>query len=153
MHRRNFLTVLLAGTAFAAAAAGSGSALAGAPVVVKLRNSGPDGAMVFDPGFVKTTPGASIHFVSTDLGHNVELIPAMAPAGVSLPKGAMGKDLTVTLPKPGLYGFKCTPHFSMGMVCLIQAGAAGNRAAVEAAIAKTPNLAKKRFAALLAKVK
>ena len=50
--------------------------------------------------------------------------------------------------KPGIYAFRCQPHFGMGMVALIQVGDGKvNRAAVEAALAKAPPLAKKRFAA------
>jgi pseudoazurin len=147
MHRRSFLTVLLAGTAFAAAR----PAFAATTHVVKMKNSGAEGAMVFEPGFLKVKPGDSIRFAATDPGHNAETIAGMTP-GPAIPRGPMGKDHVVTLTQQGVYGFKCAPHLSMGMVCLIQVGKPVNRAAAEAAAAKTPNLARKRFANYFAKV-
>lgn len=120
---------------------------------VQMLNTGPDGAMVFSPAVVKAKPGDTVRFVPTDKGHNAELIPGMAPTGVTFPKGAMNKELVVTVTAPGVYGFKCAPHYSMGMVALVQVGNAPNRAAAEAAAAKTPPMAKKRFAAMFAKLK
>jgi len=150
MNRRNFLSVAVAGGALMAA----GPALArGATHTIKMLNSGADGTMVFEPAVVKAKPGDTIRFVATDKGHNAELVAGMAPAGVTLPKGAMSKDVSYTLTAPGVYGFKCLPHYAMGMVAVVQVGAGSNRAAVEAVAAKAPGLAKKRFAAYLAKLK
>jgi len=148
MRTLKLLPVLAAAAALMAA----GSAAA-AEHTVKMLNSGPDGAMVFSPSVVKAKPGDTVRFVPTDPGHNAELIAGMAPTGVTFPRGAMNKELVVKVTTPGVYGFKCTPHYSMGMVALIQVGAGPNRAAVEAAAAKTPGLAKKRFAAMFAKLK
>jgi len=150
MKRRDFLTIALAGTAMAAA--GARPAFAAATHTIKMLNTGKDGPMVFEPAVVKAKPGDTIRFVATDKGHNAELIAGMAPAGVTLPKGAMGKDVSYTLAKPGVYGFKCAPHYGMGMVALIQVGAAANKAAVATVAAKAPGIAKKRFATYLTRV-
>lgn len=148
MRTFKFLPVLAAAGVLMAA----GQAAA-AEHKIDMLNSGPDGAMVFSPAVVKAKPGDTIRFVPTDKGHNAELIPGMAPAGVTFPKGAMNKELVIKVTQPGVYGFKCLPHYSMGMVALVQVGAGPNRAAAEAAAAKAPGMAKKRFAALFARLK
>lgn len=117
---------------------------------VKLLNKGADGAMVFEPAFVKAAVGDTITFLSTDKGHNVEGIEGMLPAGVEAFKSAMGADYVLTLTSEGLYGVKCTPHYSMGMVALIQAGAAANQEAAAAVPQK--GKAKTRFEPLFAQV-
>ena len=48
-------------------------------------------------------------------------------------KSKIGKDYVLTLTAEGLYGVKCTPHYVMGMVALIQAGAPLNKKAVVSA--------------------
>jgi pseudoazurin len=63
-----------------------------------------------------------VHFVAKDKGHNVESVDGMIPEGATPFKGAMNKDLTVTFTQPGVYGFKCAPHYGMGMVGLIVVG-------------------------------
>ena len=117
---------------------------------VKLMNKGPDGAMVFEPSFVKAAVGDTVTFVATDKGHNVEAIADMLPAGVETFKSKMGEDFVLTLTAEGLYGVKCTPHFMMGMVGLIQAGAPVNQDAVTAVELK--GKAKTRFEPLLAQI-
>ena len=46
---------------------------------VKMLNKGAEGAMVFEPAFVKAAVGDTVTFVSTDKGHNVEAIADMLP--------------------------------------------------------------------------
>ncbi|MGP3696671.1 pseudoazurin [Rhodobacter sp. NSM] len=127
-----------------------GTAAHAATHEVTMLNKGADGAMVFEPAFVAAQPGDTILFKATDKGHNAETIKGMHPEGAETFKGKMGKDLEVTLTEEGLYGVKCSPHFSMGMVALIQVGAPVNREAVAAAPMK--GAAKKRFDPLLAQV-
>jgi pseudoazurin len=120
---------------------------------VKLQNSGSQGMMVFEPGFLKVKPGDSIRFVPTDQGHTVDSIDGMAPAGVAPVHGPMGKELVIKVTKPGLYGFKCNPHMGFGMAMIVEAGNASNLAQVQAALAKQPPLMKKRLTADLALAK
>ena len=117
---------------------------------VKLLNKGSDGAMVFEPAFVKAVVGDTINFVASDKGHNVESIEGMLPEGIEAFKSAMGDDFTLTLTAEGIYGIKCTPHVSMGMVGLIQVGAPVNLDAALAVVHK--GKAKTRFEPLFAKV-
>jgi pseudoazurin len=109
----------------AAVALSTGAAQA-ATHEVKMLNRGEAGAMVFEPAFVKAEPGDEIVFVSTDKGHNAESIDGMLPAGVEAFKSKLGDDFTLTVTEEGIYGIKCTPHYAMGMVALIQVGEAGN---------------------------
>lgn len=117
---------------------------------VLMLNKGAQGAMVFEPAFVKAAVGDTVSFISTDKGHNAENIKDMLPEGVEAFKSKMGDDYVLTLTAEGLYGIKCTPHYSMGMVALIQAGAPVNRDAVTAVELK--GKAKTRFEPLFAQI-
>jgi pseudoazurin len=123
-------------------------------VTVKMLNSGPTGAMVFEPAFVKVSPGDTVTFVPTNPSHNAESIPEMMPAGAAPFKGAINKAVSVKLTKAGLYGVKCLPHFGLGMVALVEVGTSSpNLAQARAAAAKLPPLARKRMDPLLAAAK
>jgi pseudoazurin len=117
---------------------------------VRMLNKGADGAMVFEPAFVKAAVGDTITFLSTDKGHNAEAIEGMLPEGVAAFKSKMGEDYVLTLTAEGLYGIKCTPHYTMGMIALIQAGAPVNQEAADAVTHK--GKAKTRFEPLFAQV-
>ena len=117
---------------------------------VKMLNKGTEGAMVFEPAFVKAAVGDTVTFISTDKGHNAEGIEGMLPEGVEEFKSAMGKDYVLTLTAEGLYGVKCSPHYMMGMVALIQAGAPVNKDSVTAVVMK--GKAKARFEPLVAQI-
>ncbi|MDF1794816.1 MAG: pseudoazurin [Thalassobaculaceae bacterium] len=134
----------------AALAMMAGSALA-ETYEVKMLNKGEAGSMVFQPDYVAAQPGDTIHFVATDKGHNVESIKGMLPAGVEDFKSKMNKDFDLVVETEGLYGLKCTPHYGMGMIALIQVGEATN---LEDALAVKQNgKAKKRFEAAFGQVK
>ena len=65
----------------------------------------------------------------------------------------MGKDVTVTIDKEGIYLYKCNPHLVLGMVGVIQAGEAKNKeAAVKSAkeLSDTMSMGKDRFDKYLA---
>lgn len=138
---------LLAGAMALCAASGATAA----EVTVRTLNSGPGGAMVFDPAFVKLAPGDSIKFVPADKGHNVELIKGMAPEGAPAFKTVVGKEEVVTFDKEGVYGVKCSPHYLMGMVALITVGSKLDNLEAAKAV-EHGKLAKKRFEPLFAQV-
>ena len=122
-------------------------------ITVHMKNQGADGAMVFEPSFVKAAVGDTIHFVPTNPSHNAETLPAMLPAGATPMKGAMNKEAVMTVTRPGLYGIKCMPHYSMGMVALVQVGKVTQADIAAAKAVKLPPFAAKRMTAALAKVK
>jgi pseudoazurin len=117
---------------------------------VKMLNKGSDGqTMVFEPAFLKVQPGDTVRFVPTDKGHDAETIPGMLPEGAQAFKGKISQEVTVSFDKPGVYGYRCIPHFGMGMVGLIAVG--DNPENLETAKqAKMPPLAKKRMDVLFA---
>ena len=141
--------VLAAAAALLAAAGGFAPAVA-ADHEVKMLNRGAAGAMVFEPAFLRIAPGDTVTFVPTDKGHNAESIRAMAPGGASLFKGPMNKPVTVTFEAEGLYGYKCAPHYAMGMVGLVAVGEAGANLDAARAV-KHPGKAGQIMAALFAR--
>ena len=133
----------------AIAAAGLFAAPADArDVQVKMLNQGAGRPMVFSPEVVKVAPGDTVTFVATDKGHNAEIISGMIPAGAAPFKGKMNQTFTVKFSKPGVYGYKCLPHYGMGMVGAVIVGSpAGNAAAAKAV--SHPGKAKQVFASIL----
>lgn len=89
---------------------------------VKMLNQGETGTMVFEPAFIRAEPGDTVRFVPTDKSHNVEGIKGMLPDGVKPFRSKINDEYVLTLAEAGLYGIKCTPHYTMGMVALIQVG-------------------------------
>ncbi|MTH33718.1 pseudoazurin [Paracoccus limosus] len=142
------LATLIAAPVFVLALAGTALA---AEHEVHMLNKGEAGAMVFEPAFTKAEPGDTIRFIPTDKGHNVEGIKDILPAGVAPFKSPINEEYTLTVTEPGLYGVKCTPHFAMGMVALIQVGA--EPANLDTAkTAKLPKKARERMDADLGKL-
>nr|WP_224767536.1 pseudoazurin [Paracoccus yeei] len=118
---------------------------------VHMLNKGEAGMMVFEPAYVKAAPGDVIHFIPTDKSHNVEAIKEILPAGVEPFKSKINEEYSLTVTEPGLYGVKCTPHFAMGMVGLIQVGdAPANLDAAKSA--KMSKKARERMDAEIAQV-
>ena len=146
-------SVSLAGRSLLALAAGlmMAAPAAAKEIVVQMKNKGAAGVMVFEPAFVRAQVGDTVRFVPTDKSHNAETVPGMLPAGAPSFKGKINEAIAFKVTKPGIYGIKCQPHLSMGMVALVQAGAPANLA--EAKAVKLPGLAKKRMDGLLAQVK
>lgn len=117
---------------------------------IKMLNKGEAGTMVFEPGFVKAAVGDTIKFIPTDKGHNVESIKGILPEGIKKFKSKFNKEYVLTLTSEGVYGVKCSPHYSMGMVALIVAGEPVN---LEKAMkAKTNKKSKGRFAEAFAEL-
>jgi pseudoazurin len=117
---------------------------------VEMLNKGEAGAMVFEPAFVQAQPGDVIRFVPTDRGHNVEDIDGMLPEGVEGFRTNFNEEFELTVDAEGLYGIKCTPHYTMGMVALIQVGEPVNLDDV--ADLRQKGKAKARMADLIAQV-
>ena len=134
--------------AVAAAALALASPAAAADHVVKMLNKSKAGMMVFEPALVKIAPGDTVTFVPTDKVHNAESIAGMLPPGAAAFKGKMSQPIKVTFSKPGLYGYKCLPHYGMGMVGVVVVGNAGSNLAAAQKVSH-PGKAKQVFAGLL----
>jgi pseudoazurin len=136
---------IIAGAVLAMAVANPAAAK---DVQVKMLNKGAHGMMVFEPALVKIAPGDTVTFVAADMGHNAEVLPTMMPAGAAPFKGKMNQTFTVKFSKPGVYGYKCMPHYGMGMVGAVIVGNSTPNGA-QAKAASHPGKAKEKFAALL----
>lgn len=101
---------------------------------VKMLNSGADGMMTFEPGFLKVEPGDTVTFVPTEAAHNS--VSHYGPEGGQTWAGAMNQAISVTFEQEGVYLYKCDPHVPLGMVGVIQVGAAKNLAAAKQAAAE-----------------
>lgn len=119
---------------------------------VKMLNQGPGGTtMVFEPAMLTIAPGDTVRFIPTDKSHNAEAIKGMLPEGVEPFTGKMNEEITVTFDQPGLYGFKCKPHYAMGMVGVIVVGDPVN--VEQAKAVNHPGKAKDLLLGLMAKLR
>lgn len=134
----------------AVAALGLAGAASAAEVEVKMLNKGQEGAMVFEPAFVRIAPGDTVKFVATDKGHDIDSIPAMLPEGAAPFTGKISQDTSITFDKPGVYGYRSKPHYGMGMVGLVVVGDPVNEEPAKAV--SHPGKAKQAFANLFSKL-
>lgn len=108
---------------------------------------------VFIPAVLKIKPGDTVKFVSIDKGHNTETIKKMLPEGAKKWKSKISRDFEITYDKIGIYGYRCTPHYALGMVGLIIVDGEGWDAKLEELKKlKQSGKAKKVFKALWAEV-
>lgn len=139
---------------FAVLAAGAmlfANATSAAEFEVKMLNKGVKGEMVFEPDVVRIAVGDTVHFTVVDRGHrhDAATIEGMLPEGAEPFRGEPDEDLTVTFVVPGVYGYKCTPHYlGYGMVGLVIVGDPVNLEAAKAV--KHMGLANARFAEIFA---
>jgi len=99
--------------------------------VVQMLNQGKDGAMVFEPAFVRAAVGDTVVFRPTQVGgHNSASV--LVPDGAKASSGPYDKELRVTLEREGVYIYVCTPHRAMGMAGVVQVGKPVNLAAAKA---------------------
>lgn len=124
--------------------------LAAAPLSAETHEVGmytrsDNGPMIYEPQFLRIAPGDSVRFVPVQGGHNAATIDGMIPESAEPFRSQIDEDFTVALTEPGLYGIKCSPHFAMGMVMLIEVGEPTGRALPE----DLPNRARQRFEAIL----
>ena len=89
---------------------------------VKMLNRNNTGPMPFEPDYLVIQPGDTVKFVAADPGHNAATIAGMMPDGGEKFIGKINEEIEVTLDAEGIWGIKCSPHYTMGMVMLIQVG-------------------------------
>lgn len=116
---------------------------------VMMLNRGDRGSMVYEPDHLRLAPGDTVRFIPTHPSHNAASIPEIWPAEVAPVLGRIDEEIEITFAEPGTYGIKCSPHYTMGMVMLIEVGAAGGD---ELALPETlPEMARGRLAEILAR--
>ena len=87
---------------------------------VKMANTGADGSMVFEPGFLRVAKGDTVKFIKVDPAHNSAAM--VVPAGATAWKGKPDEEVSVTLNQEGVYIYVCDPHKVMAMAGVIQVG-------------------------------
>ncbi|MEY8830665.1 pseudoazurin [Sedimentitalea sp. XS_ASV28] len=112
---------------------------------VKMFTRSERGPMIYEPDVLAIAPGDSVRFLPTQPGHNAATIDGMIPAAATPFKSQVNEDFTVTLTEPGLYGIKCSPHYAMGMVMLIEVGGQTDRILPD----DLPDRARQRFETIL----
>lgn len=113
---------------------------------VRMYNRNDAGPMIYEPQFLRMAPGDTVRFVPAQPSHNAATIEGMIPEGAEPFRSKINEEFEVTLTVPGSYGIKCSPHFAMGMVMLIEVG----EAPAPDLPADLPARAKERFAQILA---
>jgi pseudoazurin len=107
----------------------------------------PAGAHLFEPRVVRAQVGDTITFVPTNRTHLSASIPGMLPEGARGWEGKLDEEVSYVVPMPGIYGYKCTPHYAAGMVGLVVVDGKGRDANLELAKAVGhPGLAGEAFA-------
>ena len=111
--------------------------------VVKMLSNLKGQSMVFEPPVLTINPGDSVKWVATNPGHNTASIDGMLPQGANPWNGGINEELVVKFDKEGIYGYKCTPHYILGMAGFIVVGNANSNLD---AVKKVANDAQSKFA-------
>tara|TARA_B100000029_G_C17434663_1_gene909174 strand:+ start:333 stop:782 length:450 start_codon:yes stop_codon:yes gene_type:complete len=94
--------------------------------LVKLLTTASNGeTMVFEPGFLQVSVGDTIVFEPADASHNAESF--FAPTSDANFYTELGVTESIVMTQEGIYLYKCTPHFMLGMIGVIQVGEALNK--------------------------
>lgn len=129
-----------------------GSPAAAGEFRMEMRNQSGSERFVYEPDFIRVSPGDTVVFVPIDKGHNAVSIEGFGPGGGQQINVGFNKEVAVTFDKPGIYGVKCTPHVGLGMVGIIVVGEVEVPEAARASIAKLPPKARQRLELLLGQV-
>ena len=89
---------------------------------IKMLSSNKGEMMVFEPPVLRINPGDTVKWTNANPGHNSVSFNEMIPAGATAWNGKMNEEISVKFDVEGLYGYKCTPHYILGMVGLIIVG-------------------------------
>jgi pseudoazurin len=115
---------------------------------VQMLTRDPDGSglQVFKPRLITAQVGDTVKFVPTDPTHQSSSIAEMIPAGVEGWEGEINKEVSYVLPTPGVYGYKCIPHYAAGMIGMVVVEGEGMTDNLEDAKAVShPGLAGREF--------
>ena len=121
---------------------------------VRMLNTGKDGTMVFEPGFLKVAKGDTVKFIKVDVSHNSASL--ITPAGAAAWKGKPDEEISVKLDQEGVYVYVCEPHKMMAMAGVIQVGKPVNLAEAKKAteaLSKSFVMSKDRLDKYMARVK
>ena len=83
-------------------------------------------ATSFDPKILFINPGDTVQWTNMSPTHDSVSIDGLIPEGAEPWKFALGANGSVTLAVEGVYVYKCTPHYAVGMTGAIIVGEASN---------------------------
>ncbi|MEO1251813.1 MAG: pseudoazurin [Pseudomonadota bacterium] len=132
--------------AIAASAGILSSAAIAQDAVVEMLNADPETrqSMVFKPALVSVAPGETVTWKPTAPGHNVAFVNEGIPEGVEAFQSQFNQEVEYTFEEPGVYLYKCTPHYGAGMIGVVVVGDA--EADVSSLLdLRLPPLAKRRL--------
>lgn len=114
-----------------------------ADLTIEMLNKRGDERMIYSEIVARVNVGDTITWKATDKTHNVEFIKGAIPEGAEPYKSKFNADAEYTFTKPGIYAYKCTAHFTMGMIGFVIVGDdTSNLEQVKEV--KYPGMAKKR---------
>lgn len=101
---------------------------------VRMLDLGSDGTMVFEPGYLRVSPGDTVTFVPADRGHSSRSV--VIPEGAITWEGEPDDRISILFDTEGVYLYACFSHLPMAMVGVVQVGEPVNLGAVEAGMAE-----------------
>lgn len=121
----------------------------GTVIDINMYTRDPDdssGLQVFKPRLITAQVGDTVRFIPTDPTHQSSSIDGMIPEGTRGWQGDINQEVSYVLPKPGIYGYQCVPHYAAGMIGMIIVEGEGMTDNLEAAKAVShPGLAGREF--------
>ena len=105
--------------------------------------------MAFKPALVSVAPGDTVTWKPSNPGHNVEFVADGVPNGVEVFRSGFNQEVSYTFETPGVYFYKCTPHWGAGMVGVVIVGDE-NPDMTSLLDLKLPPLVKKRLEKIMA---
>ena len=90
--------------------------------IIEMLSSSDGQMMVFKPAVLKINPGDTVTWKATNPGHNTASINEMSPDNSLQWNGKINEEVKITFSKEGIYGYKCTPHYILGMVGIVSVG-------------------------------
>lgn len=95
----------------------------------------------FDPVFIFIETGDKVSWENM-AGHNVETIDELVPEGTEKINSTLGDDITITFDEPGVFVYKCTPHWGARLGGVIVVGQPENARQTAEAYLETVNTRK-----------
>ena len=89
---------------------------------VEMLSSSNGQMMVFKPAVLQINPGDTVTWKASNPGHNTASINEMSPDNALQWNGKINEEVKITFSKEGVYGYKCTPHYILGMVGIVSVG-------------------------------
>jgi pseudoazurin len=90
--------------------------------IIEMLSSSDGQMMVFKPAVLKINPGDTVTWKASNPGHNTASINEMSPDNALQWDGKINEEVKITFSKEGVYGYKCTPHYILGMVGIVSVG-------------------------------